>query len=411
MNKNIHFFYQNTKKGGVDTFLINLINNWPQKKINFIIYVNKSHPGIKNLKKQIKRNFKVTNYNFLLSQDLDKYNFFLLDSFLIKKLIRLILLIRIVFFQNKEIEKIIKNINSNEAFFIINGGYQGGEACIKANLIWAKNNPLKNCFHVFHNNATKDKSSLHFLENFLRNKIDFLLCRTKTKFITVSKSCASSMKNRKYFDKKKIEVIYNGVSNIKFKVKTNLNLRNKFKLEKNSKIISMLSVLESRKGFDFILKTCKNIFKCNDNIYLFIFGHGNTYEKTKLKKLIDLYDLKKRVFLLNFYPNNKQIYKQSNVAVIPSQFDESFGYVSVESFLNKIPVVATKVGGLKEIVRHELNGYLVNKKNYKRFGYYILKSLNKKKNIKLIDCAYRDAKHKFNPLNMSKSYENLLSCE
>ena len=101
MNKNIHFFYQNTKKGGVDTFLINLINNWPQKKINFIIYVNKSHPGIKNLKKQIKRNFKVTNYNFLLSQDLDKYNFFLLDSFLIKKLIRLILLIRIVFFQNK----------------------------------------------------------------------------------------------------------------------------------------------------------------------------------------------------------------------------------------------------------------------------------------------------------------------
>ena len=409
MNKTIHFFYQNTKKGGVDTFLINLINNWPQKKIRFTVYVNKSHPGIKNLKKQIKRNFKVINYNFLLSQDLDKYNFFLLNSFFIKKLIRLILLIRIVFFKNKEIEKIIQNIKLNEAFFIINGGYQGGEACIKANLIWAKNNPLKNCFHVFHNNATKDKSSLHFLENFLRNKIDFLLSRTKTKFITVSKSCASSMKNRKYFNKKKIEVIYNGVSNTTFKVKTNLNLRNKFKLERNSKIISMLSVLESRKGFDFILKTCKNIFKYNDNIYLFIFGHGNTYEKIKVKKLIDLYDLKKRVFLLNFYPNNKQIYKQSNVTVIPSQFDESFGYVSVESFLNKIPVVATKVGGLKEIVRHELNGYLVNKKNYKRFGYYILKSLNKKKNIKLIDCAYRDAKQKFNPSNMSRSYRDLLS--
>ena len=32
MSKSVHFFYQNTKKGGVDTFLINLINNWPKKK-------------------------------------------------------------------------------------------------------------------------------------------------------------------------------------------------------------------------------------------------------------------------------------------------------------------------------------------------------------------------------------------
>ena len=36
MSKLVHFFYQNTKKGGVDTFLINLINNWPKKKLNLI---------------------------------------------------------------------------------------------------------------------------------------------------------------------------------------------------------------------------------------------------------------------------------------------------------------------------------------------------------------------------------------
>ena len=74
-----------------------------------------------------------------------------------------------------------------------------GEACIKANLIWAKTNPMNYCFHVFHNNASKDKSLVHFLENFLRNKIDHYLSHSKTKFITVSKSCAISMKNRKNF--------------------------------------------------------------------------------------------------------------------------------------------------------------------------------------------------------------------
>ena len=48
------------------------------------------------------------------------------------------LLIKIVFLKNKEIENLIKDIDINSDFYIINGGYQGGEACIKANLIWAK---------------------------------------------------------------------------------------------------------------------------------------------------------------------------------------------------------------------------------------------------------------------------------
>ena len=89
------------------------------------------------------------------------------------------------------------------------------------------------------------------------------------------------MKNRKYFLNKKIQVIYNGVEKISIKRDRNLNLRNKFNLKKNSKIILMLSVLEGRKGFDFILKVCKIIFKYNHNLFLFIFGYGTIEEKLK----------------------------------------------------------------------------------------------------------------------------------
>ena len=95
----------------------------------------------------------------------------------------------------------------------------------------------------------------------------------------------------------------------------------------------MLSVLEGRKGFDFILKVCKIIFKSSHNLFLFIFGYGTIEEKIKITNLIKDYGLKRRVFLQNFYLNTEEIYKQSNVTVIPSQFNESFGYVAVESFL------------------------------------------------------------------------------
>ena len=408
MSKIIHLFYQNTKKGGVDTFLINLLNYWPDKSTHFNIYINKSHPGIGILKKKIRRNFRIVYYNFLLSQDLDNKNILIFKSLIIKKIIRLLLLAKIFFLKNKEIEKIIDNIKPESDFFIINGGYQGGEACIKANLIWIKKYPFKNCLHVFHNNASKDKSFIHFVENFLRNKIDYKLSTSKTKFITVSKSCAKSMKNRKNFRSKKIQIIYNGVEKNITKNEKNLNLRSKFNLKEKSKIILMLSVLESRKGFDFLFRVCKYIFKYQKNLYLFIFGYGTNNEKKEIKRLIKHYSLNDRVFLQNFNLNTDKIFMQSDVTVIPSQFNESFGYVSIESFLNKVPVVATKVGGLKEIIKHKSNGYLASKNDYISFGKNILYSLNKKKNFNIIKQAYKDAKERFNPSIMSKSYYDLL---
>ena len=43
-------------RGGVDTFLINLINNWPDKNDNFIIIYNNNYPGIDFIKKRINKN-------------------------------------------------------------------------------------------------------------------------------------------------------------------------------------------------------------------------------------------------------------------------------------------------------------------------------------------------------------------
>ena len=46
----IGFFLENNKAGGLDTFVINLLNFWPNKKDELILFVNSNHPGLKNLK-------------------------------------------------------------------------------------------------------------------------------------------------------------------------------------------------------------------------------------------------------------------------------------------------------------------------------------------------------------------------
>ncbi|SVE09219.1 uncharacterized protein METZ01_LOCUS462073, partial [marine metagenome] len=62
----IGLFTQNYLRGGLDTFLIELINNWPNKEDNITLFCNEQHPGIKYLSSNIKnKNFKLFKYNFL----------------------------------------------------------------------------------------------------------------------------------------------------------------------------------------------------------------------------------------------------------------------------------------------------------------------------------------------------------
>ena len=78
-------------------------------------------------------------------------------------------------------------------------------------------------------------------------------------------------------------------------------------------------VLEGRKGFDFILKVCR-LFSNITIIFFIYFWLWNNRRKIKITNLIKDYGLKEE-FLQNFYLNTEEIYKQSNVTVIPSQFN------------------------------------------------------------------------------------------
>lgn len=52
------------------------------------------------------------------------------------------------------------------------------------------------------------------------------------------------------------------------------------------------------------------------------------------------------------------LYAKSAVVVVPSVWEEPFGLVAVEGMAARKPVVASRVGGLAEIVRHGTTGYL-----------------------------------------------------
>lgn len=117
------------------------------------------------------------------------------------------------------------------------------------------------------------------------------------------------------------------------------------------------SRIDSLKRQDMIIKCMKYVKK---EIRLKIAGSGPKLEEyRKLAKEIDVED---RVDFLGYVPNNQLLELYSNAfCVIFTPLGEDMGYVTMESFLSKKPVITcSDSGGPLEFVENDLNGYVAD---------------------------------------------------
>lgn len=118
-----------------------------------------------------------------------------------------------------------------------------------------------------------------------------------------------------------------------------------------------------KKGFNFLINTFADVVRKNPNLNLVIAGAGP--EEANLKKLI--YDLKIHSNV-NFagWLDQEEIFKQlqiSKMLIVPSIVDESgdvdgIPNIILEGFATFTPVVASNVGGIGEVLKHNRTGLL-----------------------------------------------------
>lgn len=106
--------------------------------------------------------------------------------------------------------------------------------------------------------------------------------------------------------------------------------------------------LEKIKGYDLLIEAFAKA-RINQHIHLVIAGDGS--QKKSLQKQIQDFGLSDRVLLIGrLSPNDIVRYsKHAEINVIPS-LREPFGIVALEAIAAKRPVIATKAGGLPEVV-------------------------------------------------------------
>ena len=122
------------------------------------------------------------------------------------------------------------------------------------------------------------------------------------------------------------------------------------------KLITVSRLLE-RKGIHHLLEAIAKPSPLP--VTLTIVGTGS-YEE-ELRRICAELDLNDRVNFTGFIRRDElpELYRQYDVFALPSQ-TESFGLVFAEAMSCGLPIIGTFVGGIPELVRHEIDGILVN---------------------------------------------------
>ena len=337
--KNLIIFCPSDERGGVRKILNNLLKVLVKKKINIYLIINKFN------KKNLNNNLKIINFRnkkipFLNNRIISSYQ------------------------ASKVLINLIKKLNNNDTKIL---SFQSNLFSV----LIAKYFRTKIFVRVSEEpcNATK------YADNLIFGVIIFF-----TKFITynlASLIIVNAFKSKKCVDnlvlKRKTKLLYN--PSISFK---------KIKIKKRKNYFLNVGRLCKQKNQINLVKAFYLFNKKYTNFKLLIIGEGP--DKNKLLKLINNLNLKKKVILMGWKNNPKDLYLKSKLFIIPSLY-EGMPNSLIEAINFNIPSIGSTASGIEDLLLNGKGGFILKKNNvesiYKSMTYSIqnYKIMLKKSNL------------------------------
>lgn len=224
------------------------------------------------------------------------------------------------------------------------------------------------------------------IDRFILNQCDKVIC--------------ISEQIKKYFSrniklKNKYYVIYYGLGEDSLKSKK-IKIKKKFYekifLDKYFYICCIARHVK-QKSIDFLIHSFQEFNKKNLKSRLILVGSGpETNNLVELSKKLQIFD---KIIWIKHEENIFQILNKSNVFVLPSKY-EGFGLVLLEAMYAKIPIIASRVSAIPEVIKHNWNGLLIEHGNVQDFNLKLNIIKVGKKNSIFIKNSQKTLNLKFN---------------
>lgn len=240
---------------------------------------------------------------------------------------------------------------------------------------------------VFSKKGISDKSSALSAIKYNYSGIDKVIC--------VSNAVLTAYKNViKPKNHHKLTVIYDGIQINEDSPNDVVNLREKFNIKSDKKIIGNIANHSQAKDLSVFLKTANEVINIKGikDIHFIQIGEKLKYTEEFIG-LLEEYNLHDFVTFTGKIDNAKWLLPQFDIFMITSK-KEGLPLTIYEAFLKNIPVISTKAGGIPEAIAHHENGLLAEIGDYHKLADNIVELID---NDKL--------KEKF----VKKSYQRLIA--
>jgi len=169
-------------------------------------------------------------------------------------------------------------------------------------------------------------------------------------FVCVSQAVAGSLRQLGV-DEAKIRIIHNGITDLD---STNLTPQGAAAFR-----IGIVGQVGAWKGHDDLLDAFAVVHQKHASSELHVFGKGDaTYRGELERKSMEL-GIANWVKWHEYVRDRRDIYSNLDLCVVPSRSQDPLPTSAIEAGLSGLPVIATRRGGLPEVVEHETNGLLV----------------------------------------------------
>lgn len=170
----------------------------------------------------------------------------------------------------------------------------------------------------------------------------------------------------------KLRVVYPGVDTARFPSQYSAEgaaIRERLRKKRGlngKKVVLFMGRLIQLKGVHHLLKIVPQLIKNHPELVVVIVGSPfyGSHRKTAYARKLEMLGRKApgHVRFVPYVPHTEVPgwMLVADVAVVPSGQREAFGLVNVEAMSCGVPVIATRAGGMKEIIRNGQTGYLVN---------------------------------------------------
>jgi len=117
------------------------------------------------------------------------------------------------------------------------------------------------------------------------------------------------------------------------------------------------------KGHDDLFEAIAKVAQAHPAVELHIFGKGNDAYRHSLERRAGRLSIATLTRWHDYVADRVDIYTAIDICVIPSRSQDPFPTTALEAGFFGLPTIATKRGGLPEIIEHEVNGLLVEPHN------------------------------------------------